>query len=163
MGVHPGRGLGSNPRSEGGHMKKAAMLAVLLAATAAIGAGSAWGAGGTRAYRATFSFHCENKASASCGAPSFGLGSSEGRYTFQPDGTFDGQVTSNAHSQGGIQGGDHESLDGVWTTGPAAALFDGVTDDFYISTDGGLNWRDTLVPASAGSYAIKLDSGVFFR
>jgi hypothetical protein len=32
--------------------------------------------------------------------------------------------------------------------------------DFYPSTDGGVTWNDTMVPAAAGHYSAKLAPGV---
>jgi hypothetical protein len=52
--------------------------------------------------------------------------------------------------------GAQDSPDGVASSrvGPENSL------DFYTSTDGGVTWNDTMVPAAAGHYSAKLAPGV---
>jgi hypothetical protein len=140
-------------------------MRVALLGLAAAGAtmfglvGTAGAYGGKAAYQVGFSFNCDNKASSFCAPDVFGLGGEWGWYAFNSDGTFDAQITFCSHAQG-MNGAGHESVDGLWETGtPAFPLF-GETSDFFISVDDGLTWQDTMIPASAGHYALKLGPGV---
>jgi hypothetical protein len=139
------------------------LVAALAVAASFVGASSAGAYGGKAAYQVGFSFNCDNKTSPLCTTPppqGFGIGGEWGWYAFDSDNTFDAQVTFCSHSQG-TNGAFHQDEDGIWKTGPATAPFFGQTiDDFYVSTDGGKNWQDTLIPAAAGHYSAKLAPGV---
>lgn len=142
-------------------MKRMLLLVAALAAAASlVGTTSAGAYGGKASYQVGLSFNCDNKTSQFCAPDAFGLGGFWGWYAFNSDGTFDAQLTFCGHSQGG-SGAGHASIDGLWTTGPASVpIFQGVTTDFYTSTDGGQTWQDSMVPAASGHYSAKLAPGV---
>ena len=136
------------------------LVAAVAAAAALVGAGSARAYGGKAAFQVGLAFNCDNKTSPFCAPNVFGRGGFWGWYALNPDGTFDAQLTFCSHSQG-FSGAFHQSENGLWNVGPASVpIFGGVTTDFYVSTDGGTTWQDTMVPAAAGHYSTKLAPGV---
>jgi hypothetical protein len=147
--------------------KRFAMLAA-CATVATIGAIAAPKAsadyGNTAEYQAAISLNCDNKTSSFC-TNVVGLGGVWEWFAFSNDGTFDATETFCAHGDPTSgNGAFHVNLDGIWThrsAGPEAPF--GATEDFYVSSDGGATWEDTLVPYAEDTsmhYSFKLGPGI---
>jgi len=142
-------------------MRRACVLVLVgLAAVVVttVGAPSAGAYGSQAAYQVGFALNCDNRSSTFCTSV-VGLGGEWGWFAFAPDNTFDAQITFCTHQT--FHGAFHADLDGSWKIGaPTDPPIWGQTSDFLISTDGGVSWQDTDVPAAAGHYSTKLGPGI---
>jgi hypothetical protein len=133
-------------------------VASAAVAVASIATPSAAAYGNTAQYQVAVSLNCDAKTQPFCTSV-VGLGGEWAWFAFNNDGTFDATLTFCSHGE--FNGAFHQNLDGIWTTGtPTDPPIFGQTTDFFISTDGGVSWEDTDVPAAAGHYSFKPAPGI---
>ncbi len=142
-------------------MRRVFCLVAVVAASVAVGVPTAGAAAGPKAaFQVGFSLNCDAKTQPFCTSV-VGLGGEWGWYAFNRDGSFDATVTFCGHGTPGQNGAGHENLDGIWTTGaPVDPPIWGQSSDFFISTDNGVTWQDTDIPAAAGHYSFKPAPGI---
>jgi hypothetical protein len=142
-------------------MRKLAVLIAVASASvavASIATPSARAYGNTAQFQVAVSLNCDAKTQPFCTSV-VGLGGEWAWFAFNNDGTFDATLTFCSHGE--FNGAFHQNLDGIWTTGtPTDPPIFGQTTDFFISTDGGVSWEDTDVPAAAGHYGFKPAPGI---
>jgi hypothetical protein len=138
-------------------MRKVLLLfatAVALAVMAVAAPVASADYGNTAQYQAALSLNCDNKTAFFC-TNVVGLGGIWAWFAFSNDGTFDATETFCGHNDPNFgSGAFHVNVDGIWkdaAASPEAAF--GTAEDFWISTDGGQTWADSLVPYQAGTSA----------
>jgi hypothetical protein len=144
-------------------MKRILLLVASLAAIASL-AGVATPAarayGNTAQYQVGFSLNCDNRSAFFC-TNVVGLGGFWGWYAFNNDGTFDATLTFCAHGQG-FNGAFHQNVDGIWKIDTTSQpIFPGATTQtFWTSSDNGVTWSDTQMPAAPSHYSFKPAPGI---
>jgi hypothetical protein len=120
--------------------------------------------GNTAQYQAAISLNCDNKSSFFC-TNVVGLGGVWEWFAFSNDQTFDATETFCGHNDPEFgSGAFHVNVDGIWK--PDAATVEspfGAPLDFFVSTDGGQSWEDTLipyVPNESAHYTFKGEPGI---
>jgi hypothetical protein len=136
---------------EGGSMRGTFVLLAAAAASVVVVAVAAPVAradyGNTAQYQAAISLNCDNKRSFFC-TNVVGLGGLWEWFAFSNDHTFDATETFCGHNDPVFgSGAFHVNVDGIWKpdTATGESPF-GAPVDFFVSTDGGQTWEDTLIP-----------------
>jgi hypothetical protein len=130
----------------------ACAVAVLVAAFGARTASADYG--NTAQYQAAISLNCDNKSSFFC-TNVVGLGGLWEWFAFSNDGTFDATETFCGHNDPQFgSGAFHVNVDGIWKPDSATGESPFRAQlDFFVSSDGGQTWEDTLIPYVANKSA----------